>query len=108
MIYCRFSSELQRTENIQDQACRCRDGLGRKGIPYGNFIFLSDEAMSGTCETRPMFQQLKKMVYAKRLGIVVVTEQSRLSHGDNTTSLIKDIIFHGGRFISITENIDTL
>ncbi len=55
-----------------------------------------------------MFQQLKKMVYAKRLGIVVVTEQSRLSRGDNTISLIKDIIFHGGRFISITENIDTL
>ncbi len=107
MIYCRFSSELQRTESIQDQARRCRDGLDRRGIPLGNFIVLSDEAMSGTCEARPGFQQLKKLMHSKRLGIVVVTEQSRLSRGDNTTALIKDIIFHGGRFISITEGIDT-
>lgn len=107
VIYCRFSSDLQRIESNADQERRCRDGLARLGIPHEDFVVLADEAVRGTLESRPAFDRLKEMIYANRIGIVVVTEQSRLSRGDNVKSLLKDLVYHGGRFISIAEGIDT-
>ena len=107
VIYCRFSSELQRPESIADQERRCREHLRRMGIADTDFIVMADEAVSGTPDSRPKFDRLKQLIYADRLGILVVTEQSRLSRGDNVKSLVKDIVFHGGRFISATEGVDT-
>ncbi len=52
VFYCRFSSELQRTESIKDQERRCRDGLERLGIAHDHFIVIKDEAISGTQESR--------------------------------------------------------
>lgn len=77
------------------------------GISHADFIVLADEAMRGSLESRPAFDRVKGFLYADRIGILVVTEQSRLSRGDNVKSLIKDLVFRGGRFISITEGIDT-
>jgi hypothetical protein len=77
------------------------------GICPDNFIVLADEAISGTCESRPGFDELKKLIYSDRLGIMIVAEQSRLSRGANAKSLIKDIVYHGGRFLSVSEGIDT-
>lgn len=107
VLYCRFSTELQRTESNADQERRCRDGLDRRGIDHSRFTVIADEAISGESEDRPGFKQLKKLIYSGRLGLLVVSEQSRLSRGDNAKGLIKDIVFHGGRFISVSEGIDT-
>lgn len=107
VIYCRYSSELQRDDSIKDQERRCRDGLERMRIPHGHFKLIKDEAISGTQDSRPGFDEIKDLMRSGRLGKLVVTEQSRLSRGDNAKALIKDILFHGGRFISITEGIDT-
>jgi site-specific DNA recombinase len=107
VIYARYSSELQRAESIQDQVRRCRDGLERMGIAHDHFELVKDEAISGTQDSRPDYDQLKELIRSGRLGKLVVTEQSRLTRGDNAKSMIKDIVFNGGRFISITEGIDT-
>jgi hypothetical protein len=37
VIYCRFSSELQRIESNADQERRCCDHLDRMGIPHNRF-----------------------------------------------------------------------
>jgi site-specific DNA recombinase len=107
VIYARFSSELQRDDSIKDQERRCRDGLERMGIPPTHFRLIKDEAISGTSERRPGFEQIKALIAAGELGVLVVTEQSRLTRGDNAKAFIKDVVFQGGRFISITEGIDT-
>jgi len=107
VIYCRFSSELQRTDSNVDQERRCRDGLDRLGIAHGGFQVICDEAITGTSESRNGFEQVKELIYSSRPGMLVVSEQSRLSRGDNAKSLIKDIVYHGGRFISVAEGIDT-
>src|SRR5688572_25639653 len=106
VIYCRFSSELQREDSIKDQERRCRDGLERMSIPHVHFRLVKDEAISGTNERRPGLEQIKALIAAGRLGMLVVTEQSRLTRGDNAKAFIKDVVFQGGRFISITEGID--
>lgn len=107
VIYARYSSELQRSESIQDQVRRCRDGLDRMGIDHDHFEVVGDEAVSGTLESRPGLDRVKALIRAGRLGRLVVTEQSRLTRGDNAKALIKDVVYQGGRFISISENIDT-
>ena len=107
IIYTRFSSDLQRTDSNADQERRCRDGLSRLGIADSHFRIIPDEAVSGASEARPGFEEIKQLIRSRRLGLLVVSEQSRLSRGDNAKSIIKDIVFQGGRFISIAEGIDT-
>ncbi len=107
VIYCRYSSDLQRVDSNADQERRCRDGLTRKGIADEGFVVICDEAISGTSEKRPGLDRIMELMRAGQLGMPVVSEQSRFSHGDNAKATIKDIVFHGGRFISIAEDIDT-
>src|SRR5580704_8491793 len=107
VIYCRFSSEMQRTESNADQERRSRDALHQKELDHLEFRVIADEAMKGTSETRPGLVEIKELIRAGRLGILIVAEQSRLSRGDQTTSLIKDIVYQGGRFISVGEGVDT-
>ena len=96
VIYCRFSSEMQSVDSNVDQERRCRDELNRMGLDHSDFKVICDEAISGMSESRPGFAELKELLYSGRLGIAIVSEQSRLSRGDNTTSLLKDIVFRGG------------
>ena len=53
VVYARFSSELQRTESVDDQEPRCREGLRRMGVDDKTFILLADEAISGKRDSRP-------------------------------------------------------
>lgn len=107
VIYVRFSSDLQRADSIINQERRCRAALERMGIPHRDFNVIADEATSGTRNDRAGFQQIKELIYSDRLGILIVTEMSRLSRGVDVKSLIIDIIFHGGHFISLQEGVDT-
>jgi len=107
VIYARFSSELQRDDSITDQERRCRDHLARMGFDPRAFCLVADEAISGTVDSRPGFDRVKSLVHSNRLGTLISTELSRISQGDNTKSFLKDIVFHGGRYISVSENIDT-
>jgi len=50
---------------------------------------------------------LEILMKRQRLGTLVVTELSRLSRGSNPKGFIDNIVFQQGRFISITEGIDT-
>lgn len=106
VIYTRSSSDLQRSDSDIGQERRCRDALERMGIPQRGFIFVADEAI-GSRDGRAGFQMIKELISAGRLGVLVVTEMSRLSRSTNATELIQDIVFQGGRFISLSENIDT-
>lgn len=107
VIYARFSSDLQRSDSNVNQERRCREALERMGIPHRDFIVIADEATSGTRDDRAGFQQIKELIYSDRLGILIVAEMSRLSRGADVKSLIIDIIYHGGHFISLQEGIDT-
>jgi DNA invertase Pin-like site-specific DNA recombinase len=89
IIYARFSSELQRTDSINDQVRRCRDHLQRNGIDPTSFQIIADEAISGTLDSRPGFDQIKDLVYS--IGILISTELSRVSRGDNAKAFLNDI-----------------
>jgi len=108
VLYARFSSDMQNPRSCADQEREVRKGLARKAIDAINFLVINDEAESGTKSDRPGFMRLLEMIERRDIGIVAVDDQSRLSRADDAFGLIKDIVYAGGRFISIGESIDTV
>jgi DNA invertase Pin-like site-specific DNA recombinase len=107
IIYCRYSSDMQRPESCADQERKVREYLLRNNIPSGEIVVHKDEAVSGTKEAREAYDQIAQMIGRREPFLLAVDDQSRLSRGDNAKALIRDLVFAGGRFISTGENIDT-
>ena len=107
IVYCRYSSDMQRPESCGDQERKVREGLLRNNIRTGEFIVLKDEAVSGTKEAREAYDQIVQKIARHEPFLLAVDDQSRLSRGDNVKALIRDLVFACGRFISTGENIDT-
>lgn len=108
IIYTRYSSDMQRAESCEDQEREVRQGLSRKGIKLDSVEVIRDQAESGTKSDRAGYQQLQRYSNAKVLRLLAVDDLSRLSRAENAYAFIKDLVFQGGRFISVSENIDTL
>jgi DNA invertase Pin-like site-specific DNA recombinase len=107
VIYSRFSSEMQRADSCDDQERNVRRDLPRFGVSGAGALVIRDEAESGTRSSRDGFQQLLGMIARGEVAVLAVDDQSRLSRADNAYSLIQDLVFAGGRFISTGEGIDT-
>jgi|CXWL01.1.fsa_nt_gi DNA invertase Pin-like site-specific DNA recombinase len=108
-IYGRFSCELQRTESLDDQVFQVRQGLEKLGIDASNALVFTDEAVSGAKgeESRTGYRQLLELARQRGLDIIAVDDQSRFGRRDDVYSTINDFVFHGIRFISVGEGIDT-
>lgn len=107
VIYLRYSSSMQRSDSCDDQLRVVQNGLTRMGISHSQAIIIKDEAVSGTKENRSGYEKILEMIRDKQPIILAVDDQSRLSRGSSLKSLIEDLVYNGGRFISIGEGIDT-
>jgi DNA invertase Pin-like site-specific DNA recombinase len=109
VIYCRYSSDMQRPDSCSDQEREVRAWLARAGIDLtgAEVVVIYDEAESGTRSARDGFRQLAEMVGRGEVAILLVDDQSRLSRASNAYSFIQDLDFAGGRFVSTGEGIDT-
>ena len=107
IIYVRYSTEMQSSASCKDQERQVRDGLTRLGIDHSHAIVLADEAISGTKSDRPNFQILLAMIERGEVSILAVDDQSRLTRGFDAMEIIQNIQFHGGRFIAISEQLDS-
>ena len=107
VIYCRYSTDMQREQSCEDQERECRRHLQRMGIDHTNAVAIHDSAISGLKEDREGFTKIMAMIEAKQIAILVVDEQSRLSRGHFVSAIVADLIFCEGRFISVNEGIDT-
>jgi len=107
VIYTRFSTDMQRADSCADQEREVRAGLVRLGIDAAGAVVIRDEAVSGTKADREGFQRLREMVVRGEVALVAVDTQSRLTRGDDAHAFIKDLVYAGGHFVSVAENIDT-
>ena len=106
-IYARYSTDMQSTASCKDQVRQVREGLTKLGIDHSNALVLTDEAMSGMKSDRPNFQRLLAMIERHEVSILAVDEQSRLTRGFDATKIIQNLKYCGGRFISVSENVDS-
>ena len=109
VIYCRYSSDMQRADSCADQEREVRAALARLGVAPagGEVVVINDEAESGTKTARDGFQQLSEMVKRGEVAVLAVDDQSRLTRADNAYAFVQDVVFAGGRFVSTGEGIDT-
>lgn len=108
VIYTRYSSDMQRSESCEDQQRDVRHGLPRFGVDPTPALVLKDEAESGTKSTRDGgFEELCALIRRGEVGVLAVDDQSRLSRAENAYQFVQDLVYHGGRFISTGEGIDT-
>ena len=111
VIYCRYSSDMQRPESCGDQERAVRSALERGGVNTNGsdeIVVIHDQAESGTNTKRDGFIQLREMIVRNEVAILAVDDQSRLSRTSNAYAFVQDLVFAGGRFISTGEGIDTL
>ena len=83
VIYCRYSSDMQRVESCADQERAVRAGLARLGVPCDDAAVLRDEAESGTKSERDGFQQLRGMIRRGQVEVLAVC-WSRSQTGEGT------------------------
>lgn len=107
IIYCRYSSDMQRPDSCADQERAVRAGLAGLGVPTDAALVIRDEAESGTKADRAGFRQLRALVARGAVAVLAVDDQSRLSRGDGAYQFVQDLVFAGGRFVSTGEGIDT-
>lgn len=107
VIYTRFSSDMQDDTSLRQQERNARRHMEKLGIDHSDAKVIEDAAERGWNAKRPGYIKLQKMIASGQVDVLVVNEQSRLGRHLPTTNFIEDLIYHGGRFISVAENIDT-
>ncbi len=107
VIYARYSTDMQNPRSCQDQEREVRRALDRLGIDHSHAVVLFDEAVSGTDPQREKFLQLQEMVDRKEAVFLVVDDQARLTRAGNALEFLQRVFFHGGRFLSTSENLDS-
>lgn len=107
VIYARYSSDMQSPKSCADQEREVREAAGRLGIDLTDALVIHDDAESGTKTDRACFERLDAMMKAGQIRRLLVDDQSRLTRACNAFAFITDLVFHGGRFISTGEGLDT-
>ena len=107
VIYTRFSSTLQSPKSCVDQEREVRAGLDKLGVDHSDAVVIRDEAESGTNAFRVGFRKIEAMARSGEISILAVDDQSRLTRGANALAFLQDLVYSGGRFISLGDNIDT-
>jgi site-specific DNA recombinase len=106
LIYTRYSSELQSDKSNADQEREVRLLVRQKGIDDRNAIVIHDRAESGTTNDRPGFLEMMRLVASGLVSVVGVDDQARASRNDDVIGVVKDMVYHGTRFIS-GDGVDT-
>jgi site-specific DNA recombinase len=105
-IYDRISSEMQ----IDNHSLDAQERLARKYAEDRGWSIVqvyTDEAISGTHDRRPQFQQMIADVQTGLLDVVIVYKLDRFARNvELANKYIKILLAHNVTFVSITEGFD--
>jgi DNA invertase Pin-like site-specific DNA recombinase len=94
VTYCRFSSDLQRQESIEDQLEVCRREAERQGWTVVKVY--ADRALSGASRFRPQYQQMIADAEQKQFEVVLCEALDRLGRKlADIAELYDRLSFHG-------------
>src|SRR5690606_34870948 len=102
IIYARYSTDLQRSESIDDQIRLCERVAKKEGWQIvGRF---QDEAISGSSFDRPGLNALRSAITAHATDIVLVEAIDRLSRDQaDMATLYKQAEYHQVRLYSVSD-----
>ncbi len=103
VAYARFSSDQQREESIEAQLHAIKEYAIQKGITI--LRAYKDEALSGTTDKRPSFQQMIKDAAVGEFSLVLVHKGNRFARNRMESALYKHALKqHGVRVIAVAED----
>lgn len=103
VAYARFSSDQQREESIEAQLHAIKEYAIQKGITI--LRTYKDEALSGTTDKRPGFQQMIKDAASGEFSFVLVHKGNRFARNRMESALYKHALKqHGVRVIAVAED----
>ena len=76
-IYARYSSDMQRTASIEDQARNCRRRAEAEG--WKIVATFSDAAISGSDSNRPQYQAMQAAAERGDFEVLLLDDLSRLA-----------------------------
>ena len=110
VLYARLSDEDERAGtslSIQNQEMMLRAHAQENH--FTNILFLYDDGITGVKTKRPGFQKLLSMIQEDKVGILIVTDLSRLYRNQSEANYMMEILFPsmGIRFIALSERYDS-
>jgi DNA invertase Pin-like site-specific DNA recombinase len=107
--YARFSSDLQRTDSLDQQQRACRDAAKRNDHQISDELLFTDEAVSGTKLMRKGLQAMVRAAAEGRFRELYIYSLSRLARETAIAiPLVKTLVHrYGIRVISVAEGIDS-
>lgn len=105
-IYARYSSEMQRSASIEDQARNCRRRADAEGwIIVTTF---ADEGISGSDSTRPQYQQMIAAAGRHEFDVLLLDDLSRLARDSiEQEKTIRRLEFMQIRIIATSDGYDS-
>jgi site-specific DNA recombinase len=101
-IYARYSTDLQRSESVEDQIRSCKARIDHEG--WTLVASYTDHAVSGSIRLRPGYQKLLEDARSGRFAIVVAEALDRLSRDqEDVAALYEHLSFSGVKLITIGE-----
>jgi len=101
-IYARFSTDLQRSESIQDQEHLCRALANRHGWEVVGVF--GDRGMSGASTFRPGYQDMLRAAQHGEFQVLVAEALDRLSRDqEDVAGLFKALSFAGVKIVTHAE-----
>ena len=109
-LYCRLSRDDDLTgdsNSIINQKAILKKYADDHGFP--NTMFFVDDGYSGTNFNRPDWQRLLGMIDEGRIGIIIVTDMSRLGRDYLQVGMYTEMVFPNNdiRFIAINNGVDS-
>ncbi len=101
-FYCRFSTDLQRSESIDDQVRVCQALADNAGLTLVRIF--EDRAMSGSSSFRPGYQAMLEAARRREFDVLVAEALDRISRDqEDIAALFKTLKFAGIRIITRAE-----
>jgi DNA invertase Pin-like site-specific DNA recombinase len=102
-IYMRSSSRASAEESCAEQEKLIRAGLTKNGIDHGAVFVLRDDDCSGVRGGE--FAELRALIAAREIGLLVVDDMSRLGRGANSAALIAGLVRSGGDLNAVQDRV---
>lgn len=107
--YSRFSTEMQRSESIDEQQHECRRAADRNGHQIPTELEFVDEAISGTVLNRAGFQAMLSAARNGEFQVLYLYNLARLAR-ESVIGMpkLKDLVHnYRVRVVSVSEGVDT-
>ena len=107
-IYARYSSDKQNDTSATDQIDYCAQSVARLGGNVSASLVFRDEAISGASLDRPGWQACMAAVRTRRMDVLVVESQSRVSRSlADSASVLDELRFLGVTLLGVSDGLDT-